>query len=68
MAVIWVNVEGLGDAETIERLGAFFGLHPLALEDVVNAHQQAKVEDYGDHLFIVARMVSARPARRTPSR
>ena len=60
-AVTWVNVEGLGDAGTIERLGAIFGLHALALEDVVNAHQQAKVEDYGDHLFIVARMINAGP-------
>lgn len=57
-AVTWVNVEGLGDAPTIERLGEIFGLHPLALEDVVNSHQQAKVEDYGDHLFIVARMAN----------
>jgi magnesium transporter len=29
----------------------------LALEDVVNVHQRAKVEDYDDHLFVVVRMV-----------
>ena len=34
-----------------------FGLHPLALEDVLNNHQRSKVEQYGDHLFIVARML-----------
>lgn len=55
--VTWVDVQGLGDAETVNRLGAIFGLHPLALEDVVNTHQRAKVEDYGEHLFIVARML-----------
>lgn len=54
--VTWVNVEGLGDAATIKELGALFNLHPLALEDVVNVHQRAKMEQYGDHLFIVARM------------
>jgi magnesium transporter len=54
--VVWVNVDGLGDTEVIQSLGRLFRLHPLALEDVVNVHQRAKVEEYGDHLFIVARM------------
>jgi len=56
--VTWINVDGLGDAEVIHKLGEMFHLHQLALEDVVNVHQRAKVEGYGDHLFIVARMVS----------
>lgn len=54
----WVNVDGVGDARTIERLGAMFHLHPLALEDVVNVHQRAKLESYRDHHFIVIRMMS----------
>jgi magnesium transporter len=53
--VTWVNVEGLGDSDVVRRLGDVFGLHSLALEDVLNTHQRAKVEQYGDHLFIVAR-------------
>lgn len=54
--VVWLNVAGLGDADAIARLGEIFKLHPLALEDVVHLHQRAKVEQYGDRLFIVARM------------
>ncbi|HEV3024547.1 MAG TPA: magnesium/cobalt transporter CorA [Pirellulales bacterium] len=54
--VCWVNVAGLGDAQVIGELGRLFGLHPLALEDVVNLHQRAKVEAYDEHLFVVARM------------
>ncbi|MBX7168610.1 MAG: magnesium/cobalt transporter CorA [Pirellulales bacterium] len=56
--VVWIDVEGLGDADLILRLGELLNLHHLALEDVVNVHQRAKVEVYGDHLFIVARMVA----------
>jgi len=56
--VVWINVDGLGDATTIKNLGEIFGLHALALEDVVNVHQRAKVEEYCEHLFIVVRMVS----------
>ncbi|MEX2175098.1 MAG: magnesium/cobalt transporter CorA [Pirellulaceae bacterium] len=55
--VAWINVEGLGEAQTIERFGELFGLHRLALEDTVNVHQRAKVDDYGEVLFVVLRMV-----------
>jgi magnesium transporter len=53
---IWLNVDGLGDIETIRRIGEVFNLHPLALEDTVNLHQRAKVDQYDSHLFIVTRM------------
>lgn len=55
--VLWVNVDGLGDVSTIERLGELFQLHRLALEDVVNTHQRAKVDVFDNCLFVVARMV-----------
>ena len=55
--VLWLNIDGLGDAHLIQAVGELFGLHRLALEDVVNTHQRPKVDDYGTHLFIVARMV-----------
>ncbi len=55
--VLWVNVIGLGDVEQIGQFGEKFSLHRLALEDVVNVHQRPKAEEYGDHIFIVARML-----------
>jgi magnesium transporter len=60
LPVTWINVDGLGDATVISQIGKLFGLHPLALEDVVNVHQRAKVEEYDGHTFIVARMVELR--------
>jgi len=55
--VTWVNVDGLGDTEVLRTIGRIFGLHALALEDVVNVFQRAKLEHYGGHLFFVGRMV-----------
>jgi len=55
--VVWINVDGLADLELIRRLGEVFGLHRLALEDVVNVHQRPKVEEYEGHTFIVTRMI-----------
>jgi magnesium transporter len=63
--VMWVDVSGSGDAETVARIGETFGLHPLATEDVLNTRQRAKVERYGDQLFIVARSASRDPGQGT---
>lgn len=54
--LVWVNVDGLGSTDVVEGLGALFGLHPLALEDVLNPHHRAKVEIYDTHAFAVLRM------------
>ncbi|RMF58032.1 MAG: magnesium and cobalt transport protein CorA [Bacteroidetes bacterium] len=55
--VTWINVDGSHDTETVRRLGAHFGLHPLVLEDIVSTAQRPKVEVYEDYLFIVIRML-----------
>ena len=59
--VSWINIDGIGDPECLSQLGELFGLHALALEDVVNVHQRPKFEDYGNTDFIVLRMPSLRP-------
>jgi magnesium transporter len=59
--VVWVSVEGLGTASVIRRVGEIFSLHRLALEDVVHVPQRAKTEDYGEHLFVVARAAQRLP-------
>ncbi|MDE4172512.1 magnesium/cobalt transporter CorA [Phaeobacter sp. PT47_59] len=54
---IWVDIVQFGDANIISAIGDIFGLHKLALEDSINTHQRPKVEEYDDHLFIVALML-----------
>jgi magnesium transporter len=56
--VTWINVVGLAEVSILERLGAVFKLHPLIVEDVVNTDQRPKLEDYGDVLFIVIRVLA----------
>jgi magnesium transporter len=55
--VVWVHVVGLGDADVIEAIGAEFGLHALALEDVVHTHQRPKVQRFGEVTQVVVRIV-----------
>ena len=54
--VTWIDVEGLGDEKLLRQLGDMFHIHPLALEDVANAPQRPKAEEYDEHLLLVARM------------
>jgi magnesium transporter len=56
-SVSWVEVQGLGDADILQRLGQVFDLHPLILEDIVNVTERPKIEDYEDHIVIICRMV-----------
>ncbi|MCA9604571.1 MAG: magnesium/cobalt transporter CorA, partial [Myxococcales bacterium] len=53
--VTWVDVVGIGSPEVVQAIGERYGLHPLALEDVVHPHQRPKVEEYPESLFIVTR-------------
>ncbi|MDO9694356.1 MAG: magnesium/cobalt transporter CorA [Candidatus Latescibacteria bacterium] len=62
--VTWIDIDGLHDTALLQGLGAHFGFHPLVLEDVVNTHQRPKLEDYGDYLYIVVRMLSYDAERR----
>jgi len=41
--------------EEITSLARQFGLHELAVEDAIVAHQRPKIERYGDTLFVVLR-------------
>ena len=56
--VTWINIDGLHDVETIEKLGKEFDLHPLMLEDILHTEQRPKIEDYEKYIFIVLRMLS----------
>jgi len=55
-SVVWINVDGLGNADILKTIADEFGLHPLAMEDVLNNHQRAKTEEYQDHVYTVVRM------------
>ncbi|MFD9219661.1 magnesium/cobalt transporter CorA [Streptomyces sp. NPDC060064] len=49
---VWIGLHEPSDAE-FAGVAELFGLHPLAVEDAVNAHQRPKVERYEESLFAV---------------
>jgi len=56
-SVTWINIDGIHNSEIIENIGKHLNLHPLLLEDIMNTHQRPKMEDYGDYIFMVLKML-----------
>ena len=56
--VTWINVDGLHDTGVIAQVGELFGIHPLVLEDILNTGQRAKLEDFGDYVYVVIKMLA----------
>ncbi len=56
----WVHVEGGTDAE-LDQLAEKFGMHRLVREDIGGNKQRPKVEEYGEHVFVVARIPGEGP-------
>lgn len=57
-AVTWLDVDGPVDGATLQALAEGFGLHPLALEDVLHGEQRPKTEIYEDHIFMVVQLAT----------
>jgi magnesium transporter len=59
-AFVWVGLHDPDQAD-MQQVADVFGLHPLAVEDVVHAHGRPKLERYDDTLFLVLKTVNYVP-------
>jgi magnesium transporter len=59
-AFVWIGLHE-PDAHQMQAVAETYGLHPLAVEDAVHAHQRPKVERYDDTLFLVLKTVNYLP-------
>ena len=62
--VTWINIDGLGNTEVIEKIGKYYHIHPLILEDILNTGQRPKMEDLDTYLYVNLTMLQLTgPAR-----
>ncbi|MEV0172478.1 magnesium/cobalt transporter CorA [Streptomyces sp. NPDC050803] len=59
-AFVWIGLYEPTEAE-FDQVTEEFGLHPLAVEDALKAHQRPKLEVYDDSLFMVLKPVGYEP-------
>ncbi|MFE6285210.1 magnesium/cobalt transporter CorA [Streptomyces sp. NPDC057877] len=57
---VWIGLYEPDEPE-LNRIAEEFGLHPLAVEDALKAHQRPKLEVYDDSLFLVLKPVVYEP-------
>jgi magnesium transporter len=56
-AFVWIGLHE-PDEHQMQAVGDVFGLHELAVEDAVHAHQRPKLERYDKTLFLVLKTVN----------
>ena len=50
--IMWINLNGLEDIDSIKKLAAMYNIHSLTIEDVLNTKQQPKAEVFENYRFI----------------
>ncbi|MES4890797.1 magnesium/cobalt transporter CorA [Streptomyces sp. NPDC096012] len=63
---VWIGLHEPSERE-FDLVTREFGLHPLAVEDALKAHQRPKLEVYDDSLFLVLKPVVYEPESDTVS-
>ncbi|MFH9662037.1 magnesium/cobalt transporter CorA [Streptomyces sp. NPDC017248] len=63
---VWIGLHEPSEGE-FDLVTQEFGLHPLAVEDALKAHQRPKLEVYDDSLFMVLKPVVYEPESDTVS-
>ncbi|MEU7426815.1 magnesium/cobalt transporter CorA [Streptomyces sp. NPDC040750] len=63
---VWIGLHEPSERE-FDLVTREFGLHPLAVEDALKAHQRPKLEVYDDSLFLVLKPVTYEPEGDTVS-
>jgi len=59
---VWVGLQEPNE-NMLKGIQKEFGLHDLAIEDALRAHQRPKIETYGDTLFVVLRTIEMKDKR-----
>lgn len=56
-SVSWINIDGLHDAEIIEKLGELFNVHGILLEDMLDTGQRPKFAETDELMVVILKML-----------
>jgi magnesium transporter len=57
-SVTWINIDGLHDAEMIQKLGELFNIHGLLLEDMLDTGQRPKFAETDDLMVVILKVLN----------
>ncbi len=61
-SVSWIDVDGVHDAGLVQSLCESFGVHPLAIEDILSIGTRPKCEEYDGNFLVVLNSLEPAPA------
>jgi len=51
-SIMWININGLKDIDSIKELARIYNIHSLTIEDILNTEQQPKAETFENYRFV----------------
>lgn len=55
--VNWIDIEGVHDVELIKKIGSFYGIDNLILEDILNINQRPKFEERDKYIALFLKII-----------
>lgn len=51
--VHWIQIQGISNIDSIQKIGEYFSIHQLILEDIVSVNQRPKFEEHQDYIVCI---------------
>jgi|SRR5690554_61880 len=58
---LWINIDGLHEEETIEKICSSFAIHKLSIEDILSIGQRPKLDEHANYIHTVLKMFMIDP-------
>lgn len=58
---MWIEIRGIGDSDLLIYLQNKFSISKLLIEDIAECRQRPKLDEYGEYMFSVSRMLYVNP-------
>ena len=55
---VWIHIQGMPHAKLFEQLTERYHIHPLTIEDITNASQRPKLEEFEHYQFVVLKSLT----------
>lgn len=56
--ILWINITGTGDSELLKKLAKLYDMHSLSLEDIQNTEHRPKIDDFGNYIHTILKMLT----------
>ncbi len=53
----WINITGIDNVDFMRSIQLKLGIHPLAMEDIMNTGHRAKIDDFEDFTLLTLKML-----------